>query len=152
MNKRNYTTDSTETTKKKREPLSTRLLPTKAGWISAIPIGILVLYVTLVAPGIIPVPRSVKVPFPEATRFLEWVCQWCGQHPWHVLGIGASLLLPGILFRFVANRYYIWLTVLMMLTLGFVYISISAPIDRLFNGVEAKLDGYDREYGYEKRY
>ena len=39
----------------------------------------------------------------------------------------------------------------MMLTLGFVYISISAPIDRLFNNVEAKLDGYERENGYEDR-
>lgn len=152
VNKRNFKTDSHGSSKKKKETLSQRLLPTKAGWISAIPIAILVLYLTVIAPGLVPVPRSVKVPFPAATRFLEQVVDLCAHNPWHVLGIGASLLLPGILFRFMDNRYYVWLAVVMTLTLGFVYISISAPIDRLMHGVEAKLEGYDREYGYEKRY
>ena len=145
-NKRTFATDSPRPVGKKRDPFYKRIQPTKEGWISAIPIGILAVYTTLITPDLIPLPRSLNVPFPAATRFLESVCKWCGEHPWHVLGIGAALLLPGILFRFMARRYYIWLTIIMTLTLGFTYISISAPIDRLFNEVEATLKGYDRDY------
>ena len=35
-----------------------------------------------------------------------------------------------------AERYYVVLTVLVSLALGFTYLSISAPIDRLVNQVE----------------
>lgn len=145
--KRTFATDSPRPPRRKREPFHKRIQPTKEGWISAVPIGILAVYTTLIAPDLIPLPRSLNVPFPTATRFLESACKWCGENPWHVLGIGAALLLPGILFRFMARRYYLWLTIIMTLTLGFTYISISAPIDRLFNEVEAKLNGYDRDYG-----
>ncbi len=78
------------------------------------------------------------MPYPAATRFLEEVCSWCGEHRWEVALIGVGLLASGLAFRFLiaAERYYVVLAALVSLTLGFTYLSISAPIDRLINAVE----------------
>ncbi len=85
-----------------------------------------------------PVPADVNVPYPAATRFLEEVCSWCGQHRWQVALIGLGFVASGVFFRFVikVERYYVALTVLVSLGLGFTYLSILAPIDRLIDRVE----------------
>jgi len=115
-------------------------------FLAALPMVVSVYYLAWVAPALVPVSAGVSVPFPAATRFLETVCAWSGDHRLGVVLIGLGLLASGILFRFslTAQRYYIVLTVTVSLALGFTYLSISAPIDRLINAVEAAIPGDHR--------
>ena len=101
--------------------------------------SLLAYYLAWVAPALVPVPPGVKVPYPAATRFLEGVCAWCGQHELVVASIGAALLVPGILSRWSGPRYHMWLAVLLGCALGFSYLSISAPLDRLVERVKSAL-------------
>ncbi len=106
--------------------------------LAALPIALSVYYLAWVAPTLVPLPPGVKVSYPAATRFLEEVCSWCGEHRWEVALIGLGLLASGFAFRFLiaAERYYIALAALVSVALGFTYLSISAPIDRLIKAVE----------------
>ena len=116
-----------------------RSIPIKGlAFLAAAPIALAVIYLTQMAPGLVPVPEEVTVPFPAATRFLEKVCAWSGEHPWWVAITGAGLLLPGAVSGR-GRRYYIWLAILSSLALFFMYLSISAPIDRLIHTVEENL-------------
>ncbi len=106
---------------------------------AALPIALSIYYLTMVAPSKIPVPKGVSVPFPAATRFLEGVVMWCQGHPFLVVMAGVGLLIPGFVSRIFAERYYIWLAVATSLAIGFTYLSISAPIDRLIETVKENL-------------
>lgn len=114
-------------------------------WAAAF-IGLSFVYLTQVAPGAVPLPEDVKVPFPAATKVLEGVCAWCGENATTVAILGLVLLVPGLFPRFTASkeRYYTRLAILVALALGFTYISISAPIDRLIHAVEKSLPSDQR--------
>ena len=121
-------------------------LPWRFILLAALPIALSVYYIAWVAPTLVPVPPGVSVPYPAATRFLEEVCSWCGEHRWEVALIGLGLLASGFAFRFLitAERYYVVLAALVSIALGFTYLSISAPIDRLIKAVEGAEIAYDR--------
>lgn len=125
-------------------------MPWKFVLLAALPIALSVYYLAWVAPTLVPVPPGVNVPYPAATRFLEEVCSWCGEHRWEVGFIGLGLLASGFVFQFLmaAERYYVVLAALVSLALGFTYLSISAPIDRLLNAVEEAIPKDNRVPGY----
>lgn len=100
--------------------------------------SLLVYYLAWVGPTLVPVPAGLKVPYPEATRFLESVCIWCGTHRIVVALIGAALLVPGLTPWF-GPGYHLWLSILLGCALGFTYISISAPLDRMVEQVKSSL-------------
>ena len=104
----------------------------------ATPVALAVYYFAWVAPTLVPVLPGVKVPFPLATRFLEDVSVWCGDHSRAVLLSGIGVLVPGLLYRSVdkAERYYLRVAIIVSVILGFAYLSISAPIDRFMHAVE----------------
>ncbi len=139
--------------KKKAQKKSQRRgpsLPWKFILLAALPISLSVYYLAWVAPTLVPVPPGVNVPYPAATRFLEEVCSWCGRHRWEVALIGLGLLASGFAFRLLiaAERYYVVLAALVSLALGFTYLSISAPIDRLINAVEEAVPEDNRVPSY----
>jgi hypothetical protein len=101
--------------------------------------GLLVYYLAWEAPWLVPVPPGVKVPYPEATRFLEKVAIWCGEHRVSTALLGAMLVLPGLLSRWSGPRYHLWCAILVSCALGFSYLSISAPLDRLVQQVKSNL-------------
>lgn len=105
--------------------------------LSALVTALLVYYLTRVAPSLVPVPEGVTVPFPAATRWLEQVCVWCGQHPDRVTLAALALLILGAIFR--NGSYNVWLLSLVSLALAFSYFSISAPIDRFLYKIENTL-------------
>lgn len=119
------------------------LTPLTGVLLAGVPVALLALYLTKIAPELIPVPAEVNVPFPAATRFLEQVCLWCSAHPWHVLLIGLGLPALGLIPA-AGRRYRVALAVVATLALTFTYLSISAPIDRLLNTVEATLSQTER--------
>jgi hypothetical protein len=100
-----------------------------------------VYYLGWVAPAAVPVDPGVRVPFPEATRFLEKVCTWCGSHNFELVVIGLALIVLGFIARFTSNRerYFTRLAIVVGLLTLFTYLSISAPIDRLIHAVESNL-------------
>ena len=127
-------------TKKRRRPSA--IFPNrKLALAAAIPVALLVVYSAFVAPTPteVPIPLGVKVPFPAATDFLVPIVQWCGDNPIAVIAIGVGLMLPGVFISRIANWYYPRLGIVTVLVLGFSYISIAAPIDRLINDVEQRL-------------
>jgi hypothetical protein len=101
--------------------------------------SLLAYYLAWVAPALVPVPPEVKVPYPAATRLLEGVCVWCGAHRIVVASIGAALLVPGFFTRWMGPPYHLKLSILLGCALGFSYISISAPLDRMVEAVKSAL-------------
>jgi hypothetical protein len=99
----------------------------------------LVYYLAWVAPALVPVPPGTRVPYPQATRFLEVVCTWCGTHQAWVVIIAAALLIPGLVATWSGPRQHLWLALLMTCVLAFTYLSISAPVDRLVERVRSNL-------------
>jgi hypothetical protein len=91
----------------------------------------------MVAPAEVPVPAGVKVPFPAVVPHLEAMVLWCAEHPLPVACIALAMLAAGPFFN--TTRYYIILAVVASLSLGFTYLSISAPIERLIRAVEEKI-------------
>ncbi len=128
-------------------------LPWKFILLAALPIALSVYFLAWVAPTLVPIPPGTKVPYPAATRFLEEVCSWCGEHRWEVTLIGLGLLASGFALRFLiaAERYYVVLAALVSLALGFTYLSIAAPIDRLINAVEEAVPEDNRVPSYPAR-
>jgi len=106
---------------------------------AAIPMALLVVYMTLTAPDLVPVPEGVKKPFPALTHFLEGACTWCGDNKGTVAGVAAVLLLAGVAFRISAARYYTCLAIVTATCLAISYYTISAPIDRLLWAVEENI-------------
>ena len=100
-------------------------------------VALLVYYVTQVAPGLVPVPADVNVPFPKLTSLLEPVCEWCGENATRVIWGAVALVAPGFFLR--GGRYCNWIAGLAAVTLIVSYLSISAPIDRLLHRVENSL-------------
>ena len=120
--------------KKKRPPISWGHF-----FLAALTLGLGVYYMCFVAPTLVPVPVGMSVPFPAATKFLEPICTWCGQNQQMILAVAGALLVPGLLFRVWGRGYYAWLILIVGLSVGFTYLSISAPIDRLLHSVENNL-------------
>ena len=57
--------------------------------------------------------------------------------------VALALLLPGLFLRVTGERYSVRLALLSFAMLGFAYVSISAPIDRIASAVEeAKPEDY----------
>lgn len=98
-----------------------------------------VYYLAWVAPSLVPVPPGVSVPYPEATRLLEKACAWCGERRVAVALIGAAVVLAGLVLPGRGLRYHLWLAIVLSCALGFTYLSISAPLDRLVDRVKASL-------------
>ena len=137
--------------KKKADSGKTRqrrdsIFPWKQIFVAAVPIALSVYYLAWVAPALVPLPAGVSVPYPEATRWLEPACVWAGNHQLQVALLGLGLLASGALVRFslTADHYYLVLAVTVSLALGFTYMAISAPIDRLINAVEAAIPSDER--------
>jgi type II secretory pathway component PulF len=101
----------------------------------------LIYYLAWVAPVLVPVPATVKVPYPQATRFLEGVSTWCGAHRLLVVATGLVLLTLAHVAGGNGPRAHLWLAMLLSTTLVFSYLSISAPIDRLVQQVRSSLNG-----------
>jgi hypothetical protein len=117
-------------------PLS-GIYPWKLVLLAAAPVGLSWLYLTNVAPAEVPVPQHVKVPFPAVLPYLEGMILWCAEHPFPVACIGLALLAAGPFFN--TTRYYIGLAIVVSLSLGFTYLNVSAPIERLLRAVEEKM-------------
>jgi len=149
---------STHTEEKHTEQKKKRFLPWRAGlrWkpfaSALIAVGLLVFYLTRVAPSLIPVPPGIRVPCPQATAVLEDVCAWCGDHQGYVVLMAAGLLAAGFLRPLSAARYFVYVAIFSSLALTFTYFSISAPIDRLLKAVQDNLPKDKRVPSYpEKR-
>lgn len=139
---------STGTEKKKKRFAPFKDAPKKPFVAALVAVGLLAFYLTRVAPSLVPVPPGIKVPFPAATQTLEGISIWCGRHQALVFLAGAGLLAGGIFARFSRGRYYIYVAVLSSLALTFTYLSISAPIDRLFKAVHDNLPKDNRVPSY----
>lgn len=124
---------------KKKRFLPWRGVGEKPFAFALIALGLLIYYLTRVAPSLVPVPPGTKVPYPRATEVLEYVVDWCESHQGSVLWIGAGLLAAGFLRPLSAARYFVYVAVLSSLVLIFAYLSISAPVDRLFKAVQDNL-------------
>jgi len=96
-------------------------------------------YMTLVAPSLVDSLEGVEVPFPAATAFLAEACRWCGKNPYTAALIALGAVAGGVLPLIPSRHYYIALTVVASLALGFTYYSISAPVDRLMKQVKDNL-------------
>ncbi len=114
-------------------------------FLAVVPVAVSVYYVSWVAPALVPVP------LPAATRFLEEMCSWCGEHRWAVVLIGFGLLVPGACYRLLdkRERYYLRLAVIVSLALGFTYLNISAPIGRLGRAVDEAIPVDERVPNHE---
>jgi len=112
--------------------------------LAALPLALAAWYLTAVAPGLIPLPPGIDVPFPRVTGALCEACTWCGENQPYVWGGAGALLLAGVLFRLSRIRYYAVLALVSSLALGFTWYSISAPVDRLIRSVEAQLPKDER--------
>lgn len=130
-----------------------RFFPWRHCIVAAVPVGILAFYVTRVAPDLLPLPPNFDAPFPVLTQALEDACIWCGENQLHVYAMAAGLLLlvPGLLFRVSAKRYFVFLTLLAILTLGITYYSVSAPVERLMRSVKDNIPQDDRTQLYLKK-
>ena len=115
---------------------------------ASVPVALLVGYMTWIAPGLVPVPEGLTVPSRAATEFLEKVCTWCGGNPKCTGLIALTLLLPGMFFRVIGERYSIRLTVVASAALLFVYFSISAPIDTMRDVVDEAIPEDNRTNAY----
>ena len=115
------------------------VLPRKSLIVTSIPLGLLVLYLTVIGPSNLPLPANLEPSFPAATRVLSDVCVWCAAN-WLWVVVGAVALLFGnVLVRLQPSRYYGWLTIVSALALCFTYYSVSAPIERLFKAVKEEI-------------
>ena len=113
--------------------------PWKCILLAAIPVGLAAYYLTQVAPGIVPLPPDMVVPFPALTDAMEGICAACGRNPETVYAVAAGLLLAGCFIRYADVRYYVMLAVVVSLGLALTWYSISAPMDRLLKSVEDNL-------------
>ena len=121
-------------TEAKKSPQRQRFFPWRYCLVAAFAISLLAYYVTRVAPGL---PLNPDPPFPVLAQAIEDACFWCGENQGYTFAIAAGLLVPGIiLFRVSAKRYYVFLTLMAILTLGITYYFVSAPIERLFQSVK----------------
>jgi len=121
---------------RKKKSTFSNLLPWPLVLMAAVPVALAVYYLTMVGPTEARVLSAADVPLPAATKFLGDMCDWCGKNRIKVVLMGAGLLMGGLLSSLLAARYYIWLTVLVSLGLGFTYYSVSAPVDRLIKAVK----------------
>lgn len=113
------------------------IFPWKLVLLAAAPLGLSWYYLTMVAPAEVPVPEGVQVPLPDVVPYLEAMVLWCAAHPLPVACMGLALLAAGPFFN--TTRYYIILAVVASLFLGFTYLNVSAPIERLLRSVQEKL-------------
>ncbi len=137
--------------KKKGVSLRERLKPPRSALLALVPVVLSAYYLIMVTPSLVPVPPDVKVPYPAATRFLEKICMWCSEYPLDTCLIGAGILVAAWIGRLFTERSFIYLAILISLGLGFTYLSISAPIDRLINNVEKSLPKDSRVPNSENR-
>ncbi len=132
----------TQTRDRKKKTSFRRAVPWGRLLGAAAVLALTVYYLTQTAPTLVPLPEGVNVPFPAATEALEKACAWCGENFKAVAGVAGFLLLFGL---FCDKSYYTTLIVIACLGLGFTYISISAPIDRLLHSVDGTLN-QEREF------
>ena len=102
-------------------------------------LGLGVWYMGWVASGQVPVPPGTKVPFPQATAFLEAVCTWCGENQSLVVAAAVGLFVTGLFLRFLIPKYFYAMAIAVGLFTGFTWYSISAPVDRLIHNVEENI-------------
>lgn len=121
---------------RRKRPVLSNLLPWPLVLMAAVPVLLAVYYLTMVGPREAHLLAAVDVPLPGATKFLGDVCVWCGKNPIKVVLMGIGLLMGGLLSSLLAARYYIFLTILVSLGLGFTYYAVSAPVDRLIKAVK----------------
>jgi hypothetical protein len=134
------TTAPSSSAQKKQKSKSAGLsgiFPWKLVLLAAAPLGLSWYYLTMAAPAEVPVPDGVDVPFPAVLPYLEDMVLWCAAHPIPVACMALALLAVGPFFN--TTRYYIGLAVVVSLFLGFTYLNVSAPIERLLRSVEEKL-------------
>jgi hypothetical protein len=103
------------------------------------PLALAVWYLGWVAPDLVPLPEGTKVPFPAATGFLEQFCDWCGANQSLLVAFAVVVFMTGLFIRFFVPRYFYFLSIVLFLFVGFVWYSISAPVDRLIHDVEENI-------------
>ncbi len=129
---------------KPHRPTRRRWIPwSRVAW-TALPIGLAVYYLTLVAPSLVPLAPNIDVPYPQLTRTLEPFCAWCGAHPEIVAAVGLALLIPVALSEIWPQRIHVWTIILVTFGLSATYLSISAPVDRLITSFDAAISSYER--------
>jgi len=129
-----------ETEKKKKQKTAIPPFPKPLELLCALaPLALAVWYLGWVAPDLVPLPPGAKVPFPPATAFLEELCSWSGENQSLLVAIGAIVFATGLFFRFIFNRYFYCLAFVLLLFTGFVWYSISAPVERLIHNVEENI-------------
>src|SRR5262245_48727908 len=125
-----------EETKKKRKKTIPPFPTALEFLVSVGTLGVGVWYLGWVAPGQVPVPPGTKVPFPQATAFLEGLCGWCGDNQSLVVAAAVCLFVTGLFLRFLIPKYFYAMAIVLGLFTGFTWYSISAPVDRLIKDVE----------------
>ena len=112
--------------------------PWKPLLFAGIPAALAWYYIVVAAPREIPVPPGLKVPFPELLPYLENIVVWCSEHDWITGGIAVGLV-ANTFFANRPTRCAIIQGILVLLFTGFMYISISAPVERLMRAVQQNL-------------
>ena len=133
----------TDSTEQPPQPTKRRrwipALPWARVALAAAPVALAVYYLTQVAPTEVPTLNTLDTPFPAVTQRLAEVSLWCAARPWSTAFIGLGLLVLGAILPIDRDRYYTRLAIVVGLLLGFTYYSISAPIERLLEGVRQTL-------------
>src|SRR5262245_29511732 len=105
--------------------------------IAAVPVGILWCYLTYLAPPRLPGLAGAQVSIQAATQFFVDVSRWCDKYPIEATLIALGFLVGGFILPVSPGKYYLVLTIVATLTLGFSYYCLSVPVDRLLEGIQA---------------